>query len=119
MHEAGYKIVGVADIHGGLYNEKGFDIPACYRLGPRPAQAAAGFPGGGAKMTGQELLFQPCDILIPAAIENQITSAKRASRADASILCEGANGPTTPPADDVLRQKDSSSFRTFWRMPAA
>ncbi len=43
MHEAGYKIVGVADIHGGLYNENGFDIPKVDRLGLRPAQAAAGF----------------------------------------------------------------------------
>jgi glutamate dehydrogenase (NAD(P)+) len=55
-------------------------------------------------MTAHEVLFQPCDILIPAAVENQITS-QNAHRVQAKILCEGANGPTTAAADDILEKK--------------
>ena len=104
MHQAGYKIVGAADIHGGLYNEKGFDVPKLidWVLQHKPLPE---FPGGGTKTSAPEILFQPCDIAIPAAIENQITS-KNAHRLQARILCEGANGPSTPPADEILRQKD-------------
>jgi len=103
MHQAGYKIVGLADIHGGLYNEKGFDVPAvidwvCTQGKPLPE-----FPGG-TKLPSQEILFQPCEIVLPAAIENQITS-KNAERLQARILCEGANGPTTASADSVLDGK--------------
>jgi glutamate dehydrogenase (NAD(P)+) len=104
LSEAGYKIVGVSDIHGGLYNENGFNVPAVIEWVHGQRKPLPDFPGGGAKMAGQELLFQPCEILIPAAIENQITSAN-AHRVQTRILCEGANGPTTPPADDVLRDK--------------
>jgi glutamate dehydrogenase (NAD(P)+) len=103
MHQAGYKIVGLADIHGGLYNEKGFDVPAvidwvCGQGKPLPE-----FPGG-TKLPSQEILFQPCEIVLPAAIENQITS-KNADRLQARVLCEGANGPTTASADSILDQK--------------
>lgn len=105
MHIAGYKIVGLADIHGALYNEKGFDVPAVVDWVYTQRKPLPEFPGGGAKMNQQEILFQPCDILLPAAIENQITS-KNAHRVQAKILCEGANGPTTAPADEILAQKD-------------
>src|SRR5271168_5149099 len=104
MHAAGYKIIGLADIHGGLYNEKGFDVPKVvdwvYKQG-RPLQE---YPMGGEKMSAQEVLFRPCDILIPAATENQITT-KNAQRVDCKILCEGANGPTTSHADPIIEQK--------------
>ena len=104
MHQAGYRIVGVADIHGALYNEKGFDIPALLdwvhgRHCPLPD-----FPAGGDRLSTQDVLFQPCEILLPAAIENQLTS-QNAHRVQALILCEGANGPTTAPADAVLEKK--------------
>jgi glutamate dehydrogenase (NAD(P)+) len=105
LAEAGYKIIGVSDIHGGLFNEKGFDVPALIDWVHVKRKPLPEFPGGGAHMSGQELLFQPCEILIPAAIENQITSAN-AHRVQTRILCEGANGPTTPTADETLRQKD-------------
>jgi glutamate dehydrogenase (NAD(P)+) len=59
------------------------------------------FPDGGTKLSAQDIVFQPCEILIPAAIENQITS-KNVHKVQAKILCEGANGPTTPQADEVL-----------------
>ncbi len=105
MYIAGYKVVGVADIHGALYNEKGFDVPALVDWVSFKRKPLPEFPGGGAKMDQQEVLFQPCDILLPAAIENQITS-KNAHRVQTRILCEGANGPTTAPADEILAQKD-------------
>ena len=104
MHEAGYKIISAADVHGGLYNENGLDIPKLYEWvyvlrKPLPEFA------GGEKVSSQEILFRPCDILVPAATENQITS-QNAHRLNCRILCEGANGPTTAPADAIIEQKD-------------
>jgi glutamate dehydrogenase (NAD(P)+) len=104
MHEAGYKIIGIADIHGGLYNEKGFDVPKVVDWVYGQRKPLPEFPGGGAKMTAQEVLFHPCDILVPAATENQITS-ENAGRVDCKILCEGANGPTTSHADSIIENK--------------
>jgi glutamate dehydrogenase (NAD(P)+) len=104
LHEAGYKIVGVADIHGGLYNEKGFDIPKLNDWVYNQGKPLPDFPAGGEKTTAQEILFRPCEILVPAATENQITS-DNAHRLACRILCEGANGPTTSHADAVVEQK--------------
>jgi len=104
MHEAGYKIVGVADIHGGLYNENGFEIPKLVEWVYGQRKPLPDFPGGGEKMSAQEVLFRPCDILIPAATENQIT-AQNANRVTCKILCEGANGPTTSHADSIIDKK--------------
>ncbi len=104
MHQAGYKIVGVADIHGALYNEKGFDIAALLDWVHGQHRPLPDFPAGGARLSTHDVLFQPCDILLPAAIENQLTS-QNAHRVQALILCEGANGPTTAPADAVLEKK--------------
>ncbi len=104
MHEAGYKIIGLADIHGGLYNDKGFDVPKVVDWVYSQRKSLPDFPGGGQKMSASEVLFQPCEILIPAAIENQITS-QNVARVQTKILCEGANGPTTAPADEVLGKK--------------
>jgi glutamate dehydrogenase (NAD(P)+) len=101
MHAAGYRIVGVADIHGGLYNEKGFDVPKLDEWVHQQRKPLVEFPGGGARMSAQEVLFQPCDIVVPAAVENQITR-ENAPRLQARILCEGANGPTTAYADEEL-----------------
>lgn len=104
MHAAGYKIVGLADVHGGLYNDKGFDVPKVVDWVYGQHKSLPDFPGGGQKLSASEVLFQPCEILIPAAIENQITS-QNVSRVQTKILCEGANGPTTAPADEVLGKK--------------
>lgn len=104
MHEAGYKIIGLADVHGGLYNEKGFDVPKVVDWVYGQHKSLPDFPGGGQNFSSSEVLFQPCDILIPAAIENQITS-QNVGRVQTKILCEGANGPTTAPADEVLGKK--------------
>ena len=104
MHQAGYRIVGVADIHGALYNEKGFDIAALLDWVHGQHRPLPDFPAGGARLSTHDVLFQPCEILLPAAIENQLTS-QNAHRVQALILCEGANGPTTAPADAVLEKK--------------
>jgi len=104
MHEAGYKIVGLSDIGGGLYNEKGFDVSQVIDWVYTQKKPLQDFPGGGAKMNARDVLFQPCDIVIPAAIENQITE-KNAHQVQARILCEGANGPTTSKADAIIDGK--------------
>jgi glutamate dehydrogenase (NAD(P)+) len=104
MHEAGYKITGVADIRGGLYNEKGFDIPKLMDWVYTKHKPLPDFPDGGEKISAQEVLFRPCDILVPAATENQITT-QNAHRLDCKVLCEGANGPTTSHADSIIEKK--------------
>jgi glutamate dehydrogenase (NAD(P)+) len=105
MQAAGYKIIGAADIHGGLYNENGIDVRKLYDWVYTQKKPLPEFPGGGEKMTAQEVLFRPTDILVPAATENQITS-QNASRVDCKIICEGANGPTTAHADAIIEKKD-------------
>ena len=99
MHEAGYKIVGVADIAGGVYNPRGLDVPA---LAEYVAQmkTVSGFPGG-EPIDSLTILEQDCEVLLPAATESVITS-RNAERIKARILVEGANSPTTPPADEIL-----------------
>ena len=104
MDEAGYRIVGVADIHGGSYNEAGFDIAKLYDWVYTQRRPLPEFPAGGQRMSPQEILFRPCDILVPAATENQIT-AQNAQRLQCRVLCEGANGPTTWHADTIVEQK--------------
>ena len=103
MREAGYKIIAAADVNGGLYNEKGIDVPKLYDWVYSQRKPLPDFPGG-EKMTAQEILFRPCEILVPAATENQITS-QNAHRVDCRILCEGANGPTTSHADAIIESK--------------
>ena len=104
MHKTGYKIVGLADIGGGLYNDNGFDVPKIIEWVYTQKKPLQEFPGGGTKMSARDVLFQPCDVLIPAAIENQITE-QNAHQVQAKILCEGANGPTTWQADAIIDSK--------------
>jgi glutamate dehydrogenase (NAD(P)+) len=99
MHAAGYKIIGVADILGGIFNSRGLDIPALVDH-VSEARTVQGFPGGEA-IDNVEILQQDCDVLLPAATESVINS-RNASRIRAKILVEGANSPTTAPADDIL-----------------
>jgi glutamate dehydrogenase (NAD(P)+) len=104
MHKAGYKIVGLADISGGLYNDKGFDVPKVIDWVYTQKKPLQEFTAGGTKFSARDILFQPCDVLIPAAMENQITE-QNAHQVQAKVLCEGANGPTTWQADAVLDSK--------------
>ena len=102
MHQRGYKIIGVSRSAGGLYNKHGIDVAALWQYYHR-SNTIQGFPGA-ESVDPADLLITDCDILIPAATENQITS-RNADRVKASILCEGANGPTTAAADDILAER--------------
>jgi glutamate dehydrogenase (NAD(P)+) len=104
MQKSGYRIVGLADIGGGLYNENGFDVPQVINWVYTQKRPLQEFPGGGTKMSARDVLFQPCEVLIPAAIENQITE-QNAHQVQAKVLCEGANGPTTWQADAIIDSK--------------
>jgi len=99
MHESGYKILGVADIAGGVFNSHGLDIPALLDY-VNENHSVQGFSGG-ESIGNIEILEQDCDVLLPAATESVINS-KNADRIKARILVEGANSPTTPPADQIL-----------------
>ena len=100
--EKGYSIIGIAEVDGGIYNANGIDINALLR---HRAQAGtiAGFAGAEAA-DAAELMTRECEILVPAATENVITS-RNARDLRCRILCEGANGPTTIVADDILADK--------------
>lgn len=99
MHEAGYKIIGIADIKGGVINPRGLDIPKLLAH-VKENKTVEGFAGG-EPIGNLEILEQDCDVLLPAATESVINS-KNADRIKARILVEGANSPTTPPADSIL-----------------
>ena len=103
MHEAGYKIVGIGEWDGGLYNAKGIDIARARRSTARRKAPSTASRAPRSANT-EELLITDCDILIPAATENVITSAN-ADKVKAKILVEGANGPTTAAADEILADK--------------
>jgi len=99
MYESGYRMIGVADITGGIFNSQGLDIPALIEHSEEN-HTLQGFPGG-ESIGNMEILEQDCDVLLPAARESVITS-KNADRIRARILVEGANSPTTAPADAIL-----------------
>ena len=102
MHEAGYKVVAISDIHGGVYNPKGINIPEALQY----LWTTRSFEGyeGVEFVNNQELLELDCDVLVPAATENQINS-HNADKLKCKVLAEGANGPTTAGADQILHQK--------------
>jgi glutamate dehydrogenase (NAD(P)+) len=102
MAQAGYKIIGIIEVTGSLYNKNGIDVKALSAYRQRHG-TLAGFPEAEAADPA-ELLVTDCDILIPAATENQITS-RNADRIKCKILAEGANGPTTASADEILADK--------------
>src|SRR5947209_181937 len=103
MAEAGYKVIGIGEWDGGLYNANGIDIEALLVHRQRNG-TITGFKGAEAANTN-DLLVADCDILIPAATENVITS-RNADKIKARIIAEGANGPTTAVADDILADKN-------------
>ena len=101
-HEAGAKILAVSDINGGIHAEGGLDMPALIAHYDKK-KTFEGFPGV-QKIANEDLLELECDILIPAANENQIRG-RNAGNIRAKIIVEGANGPTTQRADEILREK--------------
>jgi glutamate dehydrogenase (NAD(P)+) len=102
MQDAGYKIIGIAEYDGGLFNRHGINIDDLLQHRDRN-KTIVGFPDAEAA-DPKELLLADCDILIPAATENVITS-QNAAGIKAKIICEGANGPTTASADEILADK--------------
>jgi glutamate dehydrogenase (NAD(P)+) len=102
MHNAGYKIIGIGEWDGGLYNPKGIDVHALWEHRQKEG-TIHGFKEAERRPT-EELLVTACEILIPAATESVITSAN-ADHVKAKILVEGANGPTTAAADEILADK--------------
>ncbi|MEW6731653.1 MAG: Glu/Leu/Phe/Val dehydrogenase [Acidobacteriota bacterium] len=102
LHEDGARVIAVSDSHGGIYSAKGIHpVDALKHKGE--TGKLQGFPATD-NITNDELLELDCDILIPAALENQITEAN-ASKIKTKILAECANGPTTPTADPILYDK--------------
>jgi glutamate dehydrogenase (NAD(P)+) len=99
MAARGFRIVSIVEYNGAVYNEKGLDIPALM-LHRKETGSIANFAGG-ENVDKTEAFYRECDVLIPAATENVITSAN-ADKLRCRILCEGANGPTTPLADEIL-----------------
>jgi glutamate dehydrogenase (NAD(P)+) len=102
MYERGFKIVSVVEVDGAVYNAKGIDIPHLMEHRHRTG-SILGLPGA-EEIGREEAMFLDCDVLVPAATENVITS-RNAAKIRAKILCEGANGPTTPAADLILADK--------------
>ncbi|CUU08838.1 glutamate dehydrogenase (NAD(P)+) [Candidatus Thermokryptus mobilis] len=104
LAERGLKIIAISDITGGYYNKKGIDIEkAIQYVQKNPERTLEGFDGG-EKITNKELLELECDVLIPAAREDQITK-NNAPNIKAKLIVEGANGPTTASADPILEEK--------------
>ncbi|MFZ5854735.1 MAG: Glu/Leu/Phe/Val family dehydrogenase [Chloroflexota bacterium] len=99
MREQGSTVLGVSDSVGGIHNPAGLDIDRVIAWKAEHG-TVQGFPGA-TNVSNQELLEIECDVLIPAALENQITAAN-AAKIKAKIVAEAANGPTTPEADEIL-----------------
>jgi len=102
LHDLGCKIIAVSDSKGGIYNPKGLD-PRDVLRHKRETTSVINYKDAD-NITNRELLELPCDILVPAALENQIT-AENAPRINPKIIAEAANGPTTPEADEILYKK--------------
>ena len=100
LAKAGAKIVAVTDWKGGVYSERGLDIPKLLEFAATHDKTVDGFPGGD-RIANDKLWGLDVDVLIPAALENQIT-IENASSIKAKIITEGANGPTTPDAHSYL-----------------
>jgi len=104
VHKAGCKIIAVTDIYGGIYSEKGID-PFALKEYVSKNSSIVNFPET-LPINNEELISLPCDILIPAAVEGQINK-NNAYDIKAKIILEGANGPTTVDADEILKEKET------------
>jgi len=102
IHDMGAKVIAVNDSKGGIYRAEGLD-PRAVLEHKEKTGSVVGFPGS-EPVSNEELLQLECEILIPAALENQIT-AEVAQGVKAAIISEAANGPTTPEADEILAEK--------------
>jgi glutamate dehydrogenase (NAD(P)+) len=103
LYHWGAEITGISDYTGGVYNPKGIDLKAALAW-IADNKTLQGFPGG-EHLTNEQLLEQPCTVLIPAALEGVINE-KNAGKLKCRVLAEGANGPTSNLADEILAQRD-------------
>ncbi|WP_138430583.1 Glu/Leu/Phe/Val family dehydrogenase [Fodinibius saliphilus] len=103
MYEQGAKIIAISDISGGYYNENGINIPEAMEYAKNNDNSLEGYSEA-EKITNEELLQLECDVLIPAAKEDQI-NRENAAGINARIIAEGANGPVTANADSILEDK--------------
>jgi glutamate dehydrogenase (NAD(P)+) len=103
LAKEGCIIRGISDRTGAYWNDNGIDIPAAIQY-VKDHRSLDGFKGG-SPLSNEELLTSKVDVLVPAALENVITS-KNAAKIQAKIICEGANGPTTAGADSILAEKE-------------
>lgn len=103
LHEKGVSITGISDISGAYYNDNGIDIEKAMTYRNANNGTLEGF-GGAEKIHAEELLFLPVDLLVPAAKEDVITKSN-AGRIQAKLIVEGANGPTSAKADDIINEK--------------
>jgi glutamate dehydrogenase/leucine dehydrogenase len=103
LHQAGAKILAVSDGKGGVFSPAGLDIPALKAHYAENRRSLANFPNSIA-VTNAQLLALPCDVLIPAALENQITE-ENVERVQAEMVVEAANGPVTLAADNALEAR--------------
>jgi glutamate dehydrogenase (NAD(P)+) len=102
LEEAGCQVVAVSEDYGGIYNPLGLSVKKLVEYRAREG-TLKGFPGA-ELIPNDDLLKLDCDVLVPAALENQITS-QNAHDVKAKLIVEGANGPTTPEADEILRKR--------------
>jgi glutamate dehydrogenase (NAD(P)+) len=102
MHEEGAKVIAVSDSSGGVYSPNGIDVPAA--IAHKQERGTLAGLGGAEPITNEELLLLDCDILAPCSLE-QVIHEENADKVKARIVCEGANGPTTPAADEILEEK--------------
>ncbi len=102
LSDEGYKIIAISDVEGGIYNPKGLD-PRKVSLALKESGSVTGFKDAD-KITNQELLAVDCDVLVPAALENQIDE-DNADKIKAKLIVEAANAPITPQADKILEGK--------------
>ncbi|HTG68831.1 MAG TPA: Glu/Leu/Phe/Val dehydrogenase [Candidatus Udaeobacter sp.] len=101
LHDAGAKVIGISDAYGALYDPEGLDIDYLLERRDSFGMVTNLFPN---RITNEQLLIQDCDILVPAAIENQITEAN-AAQIKAKMVIEAANGPTTMQATQILTDR--------------
>lgn len=104
IHEAGGKVVAISDVSGGIANSNGLNIPEIIEYLNNGSKLLKDYSGDAKHITNAEVLEYDCDVLIPAALENQIT-IDNADKIKATIIVEGANGPTSIEADKILSEK--------------
>lgn len=105
LNQAGYRIIAASDVTGGYYKAGGLDVEKILHHLASHAKLLEGYSEDGAvKISNEELLSCDCDILIPCALQNQIT-AQLAETVQAALIIEGANGPTTVEADEILERR--------------